>query len=172
MLSGKYKLIIVDESGAFRINLNKFVFGTLMPMVADYNGTVCLTGFPGDLKAGLFFELTKGQNPQMPGRFTVTAGEPAMKWSGHRWNTRNNPHMAQKWARQIAELIANNPRIEETPLFKQHYLGQWCTDESKLVYRYLAERNDYQSLPALAKGRWRFVLGVDLGYEDPTAFSL
>ena len=60
---------------------------------------------------------------------------------------------------------------KHTPLFQQHYLGRWVIDDSKLVYRYAIGRNDFDGLlPALLRGRWHFVLGIDLGYNDPTAF--
>lgn len=42
---------------------------------------------------------------------------------------------------------AANPRIEETPLFQQHYLGRWAIDDSKLVYR-------FQQPPAYGTPEW------------------
>jgi hypothetical protein len=45
-------------------------------------------------------------------------------------------------------------------------------DTSKLVYKYLEGRNDFSTLPVFPgeRGRWHYVLGIDLGYEDDSAF--
>jgi hypothetical protein len=80
--------------------------------------------------------------------------------------------MAEKWAGEIRELREANPLVEETPLYQQHYLGRWVVDDSKLVYRYLPGRNDAVELPRLGESGWSYVLGVDLGYEDATAFCV
>ena len=46
------------------------MYGVLKPAEADYRGTVVLTGTPGNLIKGLFFDVTTGRE----------AG-----WSGHRF---------------------------------------------------------------------------------------
>src|SRR3989449_4806187 len=52
------------------------VYGVLKPAVADYRGTIVLTGTPGNLIKGLFFDVTNGRE----------AG-----WSGHRWGHVREP---------------------------------------------------------------------------------
>lgn len=166
LLGQKYKLVIVDEAASFSIDLHALVYGTLKPAVADYRGTICLTGTPRNLKTGFYFELTKGQDPGTAGTWQTQG------WSGHRWSALDNPYMRENWLAEIAELKVSNPRIEETPLFQQNYLGRWTIDDTNLVYKYLAGRNDFSALPVLPRGRWHQVLGVDLGYEDDTSFSV
>jgi hypothetical protein len=64
-----------------------------------------------------------------------------------------------------------NPLVEETPGFQQMYLGKWVVDDSKLVYRFDYDKNTFDELPVLNKGgRWHYVLGIDLGFNDPTAW--
>lgn len=169
LLGQKYAEVDIDEGASFSIDLQELVYGILKPAVADYRGRICLVGTPGNLKKGLFFELTQGQDPLSPGRWQ------AKGWSGHRWSAADNPHMSEKWKAEIDELKAANPLIEETPLFQQHYLGRWVIDESKLVYRYSAGINsaDREARARIEgdKSGWSFVLGVDLGYSpDPSAF--
>lgn len=174
LLGQKYAEVVIDEGASYSIDLNQLVYGVLKPAVADYRGTISIVGTPGNLKSGLFFELTKGQDPGEAGRWT-SAG-----WSGHRWSALDNPYMREKWLAEIADLIRDNPRIEETPLFQQHYRGRWVIDDSKLVYRYLPERNDYDgTLPlrseagvALNPGGWHYVLAMDLGFTDATSFTV
>jgi hypothetical protein len=95
-----------------------------------------------------------------------------MGWSCHRWTAFDNPSMAEKWKAEIEDLKLANPAIEQTPLFQQHYLGKWVTDDSKLVYRFDSSRNVFDELPAARHGRdrWHYVLGIDLGFNDPTAW--
>jgi PBSX family phage terminase large subunit len=163
LLGQKYAEVVIDESASFSIDMHELVYGILKPAVADYRGSISLIGTPGNLKRGLYFDITKGQDPLTAGRWEEKG------WSCHRWSAADNPHMAQNWADEIASLKAANPLIEETPLFQQHYLGRWVIDESKLVYRFSSGRND-GSLEKNLDGT-SYVLGVDLGYDpDPSAF--
>lgn len=166
MLGQKFASVVVDEAASFTIDLHELVFGILKPAVADYRGQISLIGTPGNVKRGLFFELTEGQDPGDPGRWS------RLGWSGHRWSARDNPHMADKWAAEVAELTAANPRIVETPLFRQHYLGQWVVDDDARVYRFDPSRNGYRGeLPVVpGRGRWHYVVGLDLGFADSTAW--
>ncbi len=167
LLGQKYAEVVIDEAASYTIDLNRLVYGVLKPAVADYRGTICLVGTPSNLKSGLFFDLTQGQEPSVPGRW-VEKG-----WSCHRWSTLQNPYMADNWKAEIEQLILDNPRIEETPLFQQHYLGRWVIDESLLVYRYQPGRNDFNgTLPAFGAGHWHFVLAIDLGFNDPSTFTV
>lgn len=167
LLGQKYKLVVIDEAASFSIDLRELVYGVLKPAVTDYRGTICLMGMPGNLKKGLFFELTTGQDPGVAGTWSK------MGWRGFRWSALDNPYIRGNWLEEIADLRAANPRIEDTPLFQQHYLGRWVVDDSRLVYRYQPGRNDFDGkLPEHQRGSWHYVLGVDLGYVDPTAFTL
>jgi hypothetical protein len=80
--------------------------------------------------------------------------------------------MADKWRAEIEDLKLANPLIEETPIFQQHYLGKWVIDDSNLVYRFDYDRNSFDELPVKqpGAGRWHYVLGIDLGFNDPTAW--
>lgn len=165
LLGLKYRKIAIDEAQDWQhTNLGDqakgegLVFEVLKPAVADWRGSITLMGTPGRVTKGLFFDVTQRH---LPG------------WSVHTWTTFQNPYMAEKWAAEIADLKVRFPGIEETPGFQRQYLGRWVIDESNLVYRYKAGRNDLVGgLPNLAGGLWHWVLGVDLGYNDDSAFVL
>lgn len=164
-LGQKFKAVVIDEAASYGVDLHEMVYGILKPATADYRGTIAMIGTPGNMKRGLFYELTKGQNPGEPGRWEK------MGWSGHRWSAFDNPHMADKWKAEIEDLRLANPLVEQTSIFQQHYLGKWTVDDSKLVYRFDYERNVFDDLPVMKQGgRWHYVLGIDLGFNDPTAW--
>lgn len=154
ILGQKYKLAVIDEAASYNIDLRELVYGTLKPAMADLEGTIVMLGTPGNLTKSLFYDVTTGAEPG---------------WHVVKYTTFDNPYMANLWRKEIAELTANQPYIIETPMFKQMYLGQWVVDESALVYKFNPERNYYASLP-MYPGEWQHILGVDLGYEDASAF--
>jgi hypothetical protein len=157
LLGQKYRLAVVDESASYRISLRDLVYATLRPATADYRGTIALIGTPGNVRSGLFFDVTTGTEPG---------------WSVHRWSARDNPHL--DWDSEIADFVAGNPAVRDTPRFKQMFLGQWVVDTSALIFAgYDPTRNDVvaESLPA-DLDNYVFVLGVDLGFSDATALTL
>lgn len=167
-LGQKFASVVIDEAASYSIDLNELVYGILKPAVADYRGQISMIGTPGNVKRGLYYDLTEGQDPGDPGRWTK------MGWSGHRWSAKDNPHMRDKWAAEIADLVEGNPRIQETPLFKQHYLGQWVIDDDARVYKFDRSRNLYRGgLPVVpGGGKWHYIVGLDLGFNDATAWTI
>lgn len=160
LLGLKYRKVAIDEAQDWHhTDLHALVFETLKPACADWRGSVTLMGTPGRVAKGLFFDVTQRREPG---------------WSVHSWTTVDNPYIRENWLAEIADLKARFPGIEDTPAFQRNYLGRWVIDESNLVYRYRPGFNDFAgALPAdLVDGRWHHVLGVDLGYEDDSAFVL
>jgi hypothetical protein len=148
------KLVAVDECASFKPHIKKLIYEVLRPTLVDFRGSLVLIGTPGDVPAGLFFDVTTGVEPG---------------WSVHQWTTYDNPHMEENWTKEMDELRAMNPLIEETPTFRRNYLGEWVVESDNLVYRFNATRNLFTTLPA---GHYTYLLGVDMGWEDPTAMVL
>ena len=170
----KYKKVAADEAGTLSIDIRDLVYGTIQPCLWDEQGTFLLAGMPGNVKVGLFFEATESQNPSNPGTFEYLDNvKDAVKWKGYRWTAAENPHMAAKFAFEIAAKRLLNPNIDQVPSFQNMYLGKWATDESLLVYRFNRSKNLFDgTLPPLPDDQWHYVLGVDLGFNDPTAFTV
>lgn len=156
LLGGKYKRIVIDEAGSFRVDLFKLVYEILGPATADLLGDMILTGTPEDLTSGLFYEVTRQDGIAR-----------RADWSVHEWSTFDNPYMAAQWQIEIDDLISKNPRITETPMYQRMYLGKWVIDSSRLVYKYNRDRNWIKALP---DGDYTYGLGCDLGYNDDTSF--
>lgn len=159
-LGQKYQLVVIDECQSFRQDLESMVRRNLRPAVADVRGVICMTGTPGFNLHSFYYRVTND----------------AKGWTRHHWNTLDNPFMREVWTEEIAALKAENDNVEELPFFQREYLGRWVLDTSKLVYKWTA-RNAVASLPPdtarVATGRpyaWHYRLGIDLGYNDDTAF--
>lgn len=157
ILGQKFKRVVVDECASYRQDLKALVTSVIRPALVDLDGTCTLIGTPGNVK-GYFHDVTTGREPG---------------WSVHRWSANDNPHVAVQWARELRELAAANPGIVDTPLFKQHYLGEWTIDTDALVYKYDRERNWVAAPPWGTDMRGVHVLlSLDLGYNDATAVTI
>lgn len=152
-LGQKYKKVYIDESSMYTtIDLNKLVYDVLEPAVADYRGQIILIGTPSNYLNSLFHKITDGREKG---------------WSTHKWTWAENPHVKDQIDEQIARAMLRNPDIESTPGFQQHYRGNWVVTLDALVYKYNAKKNSQAK--DLPRG-YQYVLGVDLGWEDATAF--
>lgn len=154
-LGAKYRSIVIDEAAFFKQDLRDMIYQKLLPCVADWDGWIALASTTSEYSQGLFYDITND----------IEKG-----WSIHKWTYQDNPFMAAKMSRQIAMLKKNNPRIEETPAFRRMYLNEWVTDYDSFCYKYNADINDIDTIPH--DDELHHVLGIDLGYNDPTAFSL
>ena len=151
LLGQKYRLAVIDECASFRQDLTTIV-GKLRQAVASYRGSICLIGTPGDV-LGYFHKVTTG----------------AIKgWSVHRWTYHDNPYERDQQEEVRLQTLQDDPSYEETSEYKQFYLGEWAINESSLVYRYAASRNTADALPE--DEEWTYALGVDLGFNDESAF--
>ena len=152
LLGQKNKLVIIDESAFFRQDMHKLIYEILRPSVIDYEGTVAMISTTSNLTNTLYYDVL---NEKIGG------------WKTFKWTAYDNPHMASKWKAEIKRLKVDIPGIEETPHFRRMYLNEWHVDDSGLIYKYASDINDISALPDES---WRYVLGIDLGYNDPTAF--
>ena len=162
LLGRKYRLVCIDEASMYTIDTRNLIYGILGPAMVDPNdagdsGTICLMGTASDFPRGLFYEITKQQEKG---------------WKLHHWTAYDNPYVAKQWKDAIAKIESERPEYMNTPQFKQWYLNQWVIDEEKLVYRFDMVRNLTGQIPRLSAREWTYVLGVDTGWEDDSAFVL
>lgn len=157
LLGKKYKCVVIDEVASFKRDLRRLIYGILKPATVDNGGTICLMGTSGNLTKGLFYDITNNKEPG---------------WKLFEWTAHDNPHVAKQWQEELDDIALNRPLFMQTPLFKQWYLNQWVVDDDARVYKFDSSRNLYSALPHYSRGAWSYVLGVDLGYEDASAFVL
>jgi hypothetical protein len=155
----KFPLVMIDEAGSFGSHLEELVEDALDAALGDYDGQIVMTSSPPVVPAGFFYDAVTG----------VRAG-----WSTHTWTVEDNSKFPQwtgqpDWqARAKAYLVRKAAQFgPESPKFLREYLGQLTYDQTALYYKFAQERNTFTELP---KKDWRYGLGLDVGYEDNTAF--
>jgi hypothetical protein len=144
----------IDEGQAFGSHLGYLIDDILTPAIADYaDGAIALTGTPGPVPKGPFFDATMGRSG----------------FSVHRWSILDNPYMPD--AKGFIERERQRKGYTDShPTYRREWLGEWVSDPDSLVYKFGEERNTIERLP---DAEYQYVLGVDLGYSpDPSAFVL
>ena len=154
-----FKLALVDEAQMFPSYLKTLIDEVIDPALGDLQGTLCLTGTPNASCSGVFYEADK------------SAG-----WESHYWTWRENTYFVNK-------AMENNPAItdpmdimrsslarrgvaEEDPVAQREWFGRWVKSDDLQVYKYDDAKQHYESMPT---GKWKYVLGVDLGFDDSDA---
>lgn len=159
----KFRLVVVDECG-FVAQVDELVYA-LLPMLADYGGTLALTSSPGVVLAGLFYEADVG----------AKVGD----WSQHHWTMHDNPHFQKpaldpkykNRAEEEFEIIVNQQfgGNWNHPAFRREYLGEWVQDGTSLVYPY-DNKNLIDGPSKLLEPMYGF--GIDLGSVSANAIVI
>lgn len=154
----KYRRVLIDEPGSLPTpRLQYMVDDILDPALMDLDGELALTGTPGLVPAGYFFERTTDHGT-------------LAQWPTHVWNCTHNPYV--RGADYLTQKRLDNGWQEDHPTYVREYLGRWVTDEDALVYSYIGARNAFSELPTTPGDRWTYILSVDIGWHDATAFTL
>jgi hypothetical protein len=146
---------VVDEAQGFGSNDLKYLINdVLQPATLKHNAKIGLGGTPNAACAGYFFEATTDDNGP---------------WSKHHWTILENPHYKN------TKTILNNIRRdnnwnEYNSVYRREYLGEWVRDVKGLIYSFNVDVNTVPTFPKDLAKDWGYVLGIDLGFNDPTAF--
>lgn len=153
---GKYSLACIDECGSFNPTiLSSLVREVIRPALGDLRGQMILAGTPSRACFGMFYEM---------------CNEKTLGASVHHWTVLNNPHFPDPAAWLEEERVLNKFH-EDSPIFAREYMGKWVRATDSLVCQFSRERNLVKDMPS-PEAEWRYVLGIDYGYKDSTAFSL
>lgn len=151
----------IDEAQDFGVHLVHLVDDVLTPAIIDYpDGWLALTGTPGPIPHGYFYEVTANHK---------------FGFSAHEWTIYDNPYIDDA-AGFVNELIRKKGWEPTHPTLLREWRNQWVLDLDALVYKYQADKNDFDGAPHLADGNlrhdWDFVIGVDLGFDDADAIAV
>jgi len=184
-------LVIIDECKSFKPQLfAELLIEVIMPTLAKRKGKLCLIGTPGSTLVGPFYEITRpGAKMTRPWwerddpRWTDEGVK--WQWSLHRWTAQDNPATETVWDDALV-LKEMNGWTDENPIWRREWLGQWAADDTERVYKYRATLDDGAPWNLWTPGKktkanpyglpeghvWRYVYGLDLGWNDPTALEV
>lgn len=162
-----WKLIIGDEMAFSRIGDE--ILDTLLPSLADHDGTMVLMSSPPPMADGLFYDCD--------------VGEKQTHWYRVHWDMTANPafqgppkrnlHLYKTRAEEVfAEIVATKFGGNwDHPSFKREYLGLYVFDASNLIYPY-NDNNVIKILPIDLKGTYNHAIGIDFGSSSATSYAV
>lgn len=153
---GKYLRAAIDECGSFSPDiLRALIVDILRPALGDLRGQLLLTGTPSRVCVGFFFDVCTDKT---------------LGWSIHHWTVLDNPYFKEP-AAYLEEERKLNHWTESHPVYMREWLGKWVQAADQLVYQYNRIRNAIDRRPDDSP-QIRYVLGVDFGFKDSTAWSV
>jgi PBSX family phage terminase large subunit len=153
----KFALAAIDECQSYTQDLKQLILQVLTPTLADTNATICLTGTPGNQMGEHYWWILN--RPDTPEK----------GWNYFHWTWKDNPFVRDNMQKQVDRMLADNPLIAQTPWFRQEYLGEWVPEADARVYK-STEINYIESLPDHFLKEATYLLSLDLGYHDATAY--
>lgn len=151
----KYPGAVIDEAQGFGSYILELIEDVLEPATMDYDGQILVTGTPNAVCAGPFHDICTG----------IQKG-----WSVHTWTMRENPHLPdpEGWLKRKMEQKGWG---FDNPTYLREYCGLWVQDSDSLVYS--VKPFNLVDTPELEAARdWSYGLGIDVGFNDPTAFCV
>lgn len=158
----KFKLAVIDEAQIFPGYIKYLIDEILEPALADLQGTLCATGTPNASCAGWFYDVDHHDY-----------------WEHHHWTWRDNRYFLESALRENHLLTSADDIISEVckkrstnisdPVIQREWLGNWVRSTDLLVYKYNGDINNFVQLP---QKPWKYVLGVDLGFNDSDALVI
>lgn len=194
-------IAIVDEGKSFAPDLlRELIDDVLEPGLMTRDGILVFAGTPGSIPLGPFYEATaeEARTKNEDGEDVPTCIPyelqdaplyekiPSRKdvWLLHTWTLQDNLKKPHQWARAL-KIKAKNKWADDHPTWRREYQGLWVTDATDLVYAWSACRAAGKDVtwtpdPAATNpsglpeelGPWHFILGLDIGYVDESAFVL
>lgn len=151
------KLVYIDECQSFRAYIKELIDEVLEPALMDWNGTLCLTGTPGPLPSGYFYECAVNSKA----------------WSKHKWTFFDNPFLT-KTSKQTHDQMLNRVLSRrgvgtDNPGIQREFFGKWVLDSNSLLVQYDKTLNHYENLP---KHKMTYVMGIDIGHNDADALAV
>lgn len=152
----KYPGVAIDEAQDFGTHLKTLVDDVLTPALVDYeDGWLALTGTPGPVPQGYYFEITHGKK---------------YGFSNHEWSINDNPYIPNAEA-FVQKLKKDRQWDDNNPTLLREWRNKWVLDVESLWIRYSESVNHFDRLPE-AKTPWTHIMGIDLGFKDADAIAV
>jgi hypothetical protein len=120
-----------------------------------------VTGTPSNNRHSPFYKISNGMK---------LTEESTLGWSVHHWTMGENPFIPDAPG-ELDLVLQANGWTRNTPAFRREYLGEWVFDTHRTAFDY-RDHMVVSRWPKEDASDWRFIIGVDLGTEDPCAFAV
>ncbi len=170
----KFGEVQLDEAQFHGIYLQEAIEESLDNCRIDFGGAMVVSGTPSPLPVGFFHSVTTGLDDD-------GFGKRIPQWSTHHWTMAENTFFLNgKGDKAREDVRIKRGWSHDHPTFLREYMGEWVHDSDALVFPYEVPRNIFRypgtvedpEVHVAPDAPMVKVLGVDLGYEDATAFVL
>ena len=152
----KLRRIYIDEAQNFPTYLQTMIEEDLIPTLRDLRGEMVVTGTPGPLKRGFFYDISSNG-----------------RWESHNWTAFENPHMHNPPEKDLEKTLeeerAATGHNKNDPKYIRETYGVWTEDLESLVFKFDKKRN---SVTGPMPNDLMYVFGIDLGYNDADAIAV
>lgn len=183
--------IVIDEMQSYTQDVGAIIRDILGPAVADTQAPMMIGGTATDaFEHSFWYELTRDNTPETP-HGTPSAAHP--EWVVYRCKWSDNTAVDEITGRRVCDNVrahldeqkAKHPGIEKTDGWLREWEAKHVILKTSLVYRFdkcnligapeCVELDTGLPIPAptdefLASAN--YILGIDLGYNDPTAIVI
>jgi len=159
----KLRKCYIDEAQSFRSYIKDLVNDVITPALRDLKGELYITGTPGPVKTGYFYEVTNSDF-----------------WHNVHWTAFDNPHMHEPPRLDLEETLTEERLMkgisDQDPSYQRETYGIWIEDLDALVFKFNNNINLYKTLPSHTdqdiKIKYEYIFGVDIGYNDSDAIAV
>ena len=156
----KYELCCVDECQNYTQDIKTMIENDVGPTLADANASIIMIGTPGNkLGDNYWYQINRDDSDLSKG------------WTKFHWTWKDNPFVRANMEIYLNSKIEANPNIINDPGFRQEYMGEWVIETSIRCYK-SNEFNFINSPPPNLFEAPTYILSIDLGYYDATAFVI
>lgn len=176
----KLKGVAFDEAAFCNVDLEELIEDTIAMRLLDQAASVYLMSIPGRVPRSLFDAIISGFERRE--NMSAVRSPTKPRWSVHSWTWRENPAMRELVQAELERMEAEDPDQLKLPRVRRNYFGERVDERGARVYAYSREKCIYlrvDEATGAEVSEWklrpssdRYVLGVDFGWDDSTAFSL
>lgn len=150
------RICIIDEGQSFPPFIEELIDDVIVTRLFDFNGTLALTGTPGPVPYGYFYDACHSQG-----------------YKHFYWTMFENPWIQKKSNKTpqtlLQEELSRRGVALDHPTIQREIFGRWVLDSDSLVLNYNKDINDYDELPV---DTYNFIMGIDLGFKDADAICI
>jgi hypothetical protein len=155
-----YPCVKIDEVQNFGPDLHYLIDEVLEPATAQYHkgkkpSAIAVSGTPPPAQYGPFWDIDQGKFSE--------------SWSRFHWTFLDNPTIPEPEA-FLRRVLERRGWTEDHPGYQREYLGLWVRDDEARAFDLDPQRDVIPSFDKTHAWDWDYVMGIDIGYNDPCAY--